>query len=500
MISTRHSLVELWSSECGLVATSEFQPCAGNTTCQNSENDCLVTDWAQWGECSASCGGGIRTRTRSILRPPTGNGRICPRIRDEEDCGIGACPIDCKPGNWSLWSDCSALCGLGTKMRTRPILVPRNAHPHSKSCGPVTQVAPCLSPKGSCEVDCLTSDWTSWSSCDRPCGTGSKRRQKTVIQLPTGKGEPCPPLEEIADCNEKVPCPVDCLLSEWSEWNECSASCLSPNSDGFQTRARVVIRTSEHDGKTCDGNELIEERKCRAPDSCSKVDCLMGLWSECSASCGEGEMFKDPVPPIEDGISCKQTRQTAPCYSGPCPLDCQVSEWSVWEPCSAKCGGGEQRRNREIFIPAMNGGIVCPHLWDVQICNDEPCEQFGNEADCKLSDWSPWSPCSKESCGGGVTFRSRVLEKPPGPGGKPCGVLTETKGCNLQRCPGDKCEDNPRLESEQGISCAILKTQGCSSPLTELAKTHGMELPTDVPPEVRVQDVCPKTCGVCEGN
>lgn len=41
-------------------------------------------------------------------------------------------------------------------------------------------------------------------------------------------------------------------------------------------------------------------------------------------------------------------------------LDCQVSEWSNWSPCSASCGRGWMTRDRRITIPSKHGGKACP--------------------------------------------------------------------------------------------------------------------------------------------
>ncbi|XP_050690641.1 spondin-1-like isoform X3 [Eriocheir sinensis] len=50
------------------------------------------------------------------------------------------------------------------------------------------------------------------------------------------------------------------------------------------------------------------------------------------------------------------------------PRDCRVSEWSGWSTCSKTCGIGEQTRARIIVKHARRGGKVCPVLEETTWC------------------------------------------------------------------------------------------------------------------------------------
>ncbi|KAK3856736.1 hypothetical protein Pcinc_036958 [Petrolisthes cinctipes] len=50
------------------------------------------------------------------------------------------------------------------------------------------------------------------------------------------------------------------------------------------------------------------------------------------------------------------------------PRDCRVSEWSEWSPCSKTCDIGEQTRTRTILRHARRGGKVCPVLDETTWC------------------------------------------------------------------------------------------------------------------------------------
>lgn len=111
------------------------------------------------------------------------------------------------------------------------------------------------------------------------------------------------------------------------------------------------------------------------------------------------------------------------------PVDCVVSSWSAFSPCTKPCGGGTQTRTRTVVTPAANGGAPCPSLIDTVSCNTQPCP-----VDCVVSDWSAWGPCSAP-CGGGTQTRSRTVLTFPANGGQPCPQMTQTQDCNTLPCP-----------------------------------------------------------------
>merc|ERR1719230_909880 len=63
--------------------------------------DCEVEDWSLWSECSATCGGGTRTRERKVVKEPENGGAAC-QDREEE----GSCKTE----------PCEAAKGTGTKL------------------------------------------------------------------------------------------------------------------------------------------------------------------------------------------------------------------------------------------------------------------------------------------------------------------------------------------------------------------------------------------------
>lgn len=114
----------------------------------------------------------------------------------------------------------------------------------------------------SCSTDCKVSDWTIMGPCSAKCGGGFQTRSRTITQNPSFGGRACPSLIENIPCNNQ-PCPRDCMVSNWSEWSPCDKKC----DGGFQVRNRGVIQDSAFGGQICP--QLVEIQACNTQDCVS---------------------------------------------------------------------------------------------------------------------------------------------------------------------------------------------------------------------------------------
>ena len=53
--------------------------------------DCVVSSWSAYGACSASCGGGTQTQTRTVTTPAANGGAACPALSQSQACNTQAC-------------------------------------------------------------------------------------------------------------------------------------------------------------------------------------------------------------------------------------------------------------------------------------------------------------------------------------------------------------------------------------------------------------------------
>jgi hypothetical protein len=114
--------------------------------------------------------------------------------------------------------------------------------------------------------------------------------------------------------------------------------------------------------------------------------------------------------------------------------DCKWSEWGPWTKCSSACGGGKRSRGRFVSQDAVGGGKPCKGSnMEVETCN----EKIVCNKDCKWDKWNAWSGCSA-TCGNGIQTRSREhLRKQSGNGSRCIGNYTEHKRCYIRPCPID---------------------------------------------------------------
>jgi len=283
-------------------------------------------------------------------------------------------------------------------------------------------------------VDCVVSNYSEFSECTTSCGTGYKTKTRNIVTSPQHGGAHCGDLYVVDECNTHA-CPVNCELSAWSDYTPCTKSC---GIGGEQTKLRSVSRESMYGGEAC--APLQDTRVCNV-HACP-INCLMSMftpWGDCSQPCGVGDKNKTRTVTLaaaHGGDACPHVIEHASCNYHACEKECVLNSWGNWTDCSQSCGTGYQHRYRDYQTPLMKDKN-CAHLHEVHTCNDHSCP-----IDCEVSAWTGWDTCTK-SCGNGNHKRRRQIEVSSVFGGKACPLVSDSEQCNEQCCFG--------YENEGGI-------------------------------------------------
>ncbi|XP_072390707.1 spondin-1 [Diabrotica undecimpunctata] len=287
---------QLVSKEMCVAAVPE---CEGDAEKDSQEIDsldnngiCATTEWSAWSSCSEICGPGQRMRTRKFF--DRSGLKKCSHIltMEKEKCINRECKPDeidsddpsCPTTAWSDWSPCSASCGKGIKMRTRLLLVDPSRQQECSSRVELIQQLPCEDVP-TCIIDMNTAKVVCMQDGDPgPCqgyfnrwwfdatklkcfpfvygGCRGNRNNfltqeqcmdtcKIVKDAITGTLDSTTLLRQ----NTRLE-PTDCVLSQWSDWSPCSASC----GRGYRERFRVVTQPATNGGSCPNG--LFQRRGC----------------------------------------------------------------------------------------------------------------------------------------------------------------------------------------------------------------------------------------------
>jgi len=451
-------------------------------SCNNSPcpESCHVSNWGEWETCSSHCDGGTQMRKRSVTQNAKAGGQGCPGLTQQRSCNTHQCPVDCKLSSTWLWEnhgECSVKCGMGYKRKYKHIIT-QPAH-GGEPCGHTSETQACNTQP--CKIDCVLDDWGSWSPCTRTCkhsshSEGGKRfRHRSIKQHSLYGGKECGSLKQTDDTCGDVRCPIDCVLSQWGVYDTCTKTCGT----GVQTRRRSVVSKAQFSGAEC--YHLEEEQQCNKK-ACPQ-DCVMNDWSDwggCSQTCGDGgsqtrtrtqNMAFTPTP---DGAKCGAVSATRACSLAPCPVDCVMSQWADWGPCSVSCHSGTRTRHREVQVQPKHDGKPCGVDTETGSCDRGTCPQ-----DCSVTAWGDWTTCSK-SCGKGMHSRRREIDTiNPGASGYVCPSLSEHRHCNDHACPVNCIEGPFGAWSTCSVKCGGGGTQTRKRTVVQNAAYGGLCLPAE---------------------
>jgi len=162
--------------------------------------ECAYSEWEGFGTCSTRCGGGTRQLTRRVLfQPPVGelcNDTMHPDI---EPCNEHACLWGCEFEEGEIVGECTASCGGGVRLKRRRFkgnYCPALADIYADAAEPCNTQP--------CRARCQYSDvWQVVTQCDELCGPGKFWMMRQVLSKDSDDAA-CQPLWKQVPCMRQV--------------------------------------------------------------------------------------------------------------------------------------------------------------------------------------------------------------------------------------------------------------------------------------------------------
>ena len=246
------------SREC----KGQIGECVGDAA---ESNDCFEGDcpkWSEWrvaSECPVTCGGGLQKMERQCFNGEIGQLGCVGSSEKVVDCNDQACP---KWNLWAEWSECTATCGGGTRFTRRKCI---NGNKGQDGCkGDDLRFEPCAN-----EPCVYWTQWGEWGQCESICADTKCKTPETCALADQrerhyryrncingqidekgclGQREESKKCENLPECDQ---------WANWGRWSDCSQTCRPLDGQaGSRSRSRAcdsIIR-EEVNERLCPGD------------------------------------------------------------------------------------------------------------------------------------------------------------------------------------------------------------------------------------------------------
>ncbi|KAL4660839.1 A disintegrin and metalloproteinase with thrombospondin motifs 12 [Arapaima gigas] len=475
------------------------------------------SEWAvgPWSQCSVSCGGGVKSRTVTCQTAETHKCETSSKPRSRSLCALQSCPSGTKkiPPNsskhkrvhkdpkghkepsYSTSTQATKTIAVATRSASANIdptisnteenfsnNVVRNTGRHNSS--PPSIHLTTAEDEGSTPHFLLVSKRTRHSFSNdfvtEDSNTGSERdlwglRITTQIPLrtsaasmytmtPEGKTSPQPPYTSTGSWMESTIRPTP-----WTTLNDKpfilvattgrpgTINSASVESRGSTTRlspTELPLKTSAIPGF---GSTPVSPSSSTSLDAVptfsTNISWVVGNWSECSATCGLGAMWRTVTCSSPQEAHCAIIHRPEParrCHLRPC------AAWhsSSWSKCPEGCLGGARQREVHCIDTQRKRQLRPYHCQALAYrpSSSEPC----SPQSCQEWQVSPWGKCSRR-CGEGV--RERLVYCPKLDHCDPNQRPNNSEPCNQHPCTQWRAEawEKCSVTCGRGVQYRVVK-------------------------------------------
>ncbi|KAI4462414.1 spondin [Holotrichia oblita] len=322
--------------------------------------ECELTQWGKWSECSVTCGNGTKTRSRRYrtraaakhCQQVTNNP---PRLEQNLPCSLPPCdwtdaiPPECVDRAWSEWSTCSVTCGKGTKMRRKLTINTEDLNRHnriSRSYDEESEEDIFGESEDECEnvierVECYNDEAPS---CD----------ESTTIPGVTSIDGTSIASKGNASCSVTAVARVTKTIFE--RWRCASTSAATIKTRPLSKQQTIVLYRNGVTGQPV-APHAEEDLKLKRVE----------FWQQPAGDGGK---------PCPEKLKKKKKCKLTSC-SKDGDQDCVMSDWSSWSPCNYSCGPNAVRqRTRNILQQPTGNGQPCESRVDIIKCDLTVCPDY----------------------------------------------------------------------------------------------------------------------------